>query len=232
MNVLCLVALAITFLELVSIYFIQGSGGRNSSGNMEARLQDNDSESEDITREEKTTHSEGIMRTEQAKEMELSVEEQIDVFVKEIEQWSNNGDQTIWFTVADINMDNQVELITDSIQGTGVRGTPTSFRYSLCGLWIEDGMVKEEYLGSRQHDTEDVYGEWTVTYEDAAGSVITEEAFNVLAEKKYSQLQEMQMIWKWQAVPLEELQGMTDDEVKELLVGIYNNFTIRQTSIE
>ena len=252
-------------------------------------------ENHDETQDDEATRADEAIRADEAtgsgSGTEMSVEEQIDIFAKGVEQWSNNGDQTIWFAVADMNMDNQLELITDSIQGsgrfayneyyvvdtngsmkaleqeerfglylstyypsedgviaapvyydvdntryysiqgTGVRGTPTSFRYSLCGLWIENEAVKEEYLGSRQHDTEDVYGEWTITYEDAEGNVITEEEFDTLAKKKFSGLQEMQMIWKWQTVPLEELQGISEEDVEELLMDSYNNFTIQEIPI-
>lgn len=222
----------------------------------------------------------------------LSSEEQIKVFAKEVALWSKSSDQTIWFTIADMNLDKQLEIITDSIQGsgrfayntyhvvgadgslealeqehrfglylstyypeedgvitvpvyhdtitnryysiqgTGSKGAPTSFQYSLHSMWIEDGKVNEEHLGSRLHETEEDSNEKTVTYEDAEDNAITEAEFEELAEQKYYDLWDMQMVWKWQRVPREELAAMSQEEVEALLWDCYENFKMLQPPVE
>lgn len=221
-----------------------------------------------------------------------SVEEQIKVFAKEVEVWSKSSDKTIWFTIADMNLDKQLEIITDSIQGsgrfayntyhvvgadgnletleqehrfglylstyypeeagvitvpvyhdtitnryysiqgTGSKGVPTSFQYSLHGMWIEDGKVNKEHLGSRLHEIGEDSKEKIVTYKDAEDNAITEAEFEELAEQKYYDLWDMQMVWKWQRVSREELVSMSQEEVEALLWECYENFKMLQPPVE
>ncbi|MDE5863126.1 MAG: hypothetical protein K2H34_02145, partial [Lachnospiraceae bacterium] len=49
----------------------------------------------------------------------LTPKKQIDIFADEAGEWSRNFDRSSSFTVADLNQDGRLELITDVIQGSG-----------------------------------------------------------------------------------------------------------------
>ncbi len=93
-----------------------------------------------------------------------------------------------------------------SIQGGGTRDThPISFCYRLVSLSIKNDVVEEELLACRICEM-DENNNWITPdrYEDADGNEIAEEEFETIAERKYSDLKQMQMTWKWPIIRKKE----------------------------
>ncbi len=119
-----------------------------------------------------------------------------------------------------------------SIQGGGTRDThPISFCYRLVSLSIKNDVVEEELLAYRICKM-DENNNWITPdrYEDADGNEIAEEEFETIAERKYSDLKQMQMTWKWHNYT-EEIGAMSKEELKELLMDSYENFEMLKVGL-
>lgn len=112
-----------------------------------------------------------------------------------------------------------------SIQGTGYQDDPDTFVYSLESLWLKDDTIEGETLAykiCKRSGEEDI----VITYKDAQGNELTEAEFERVAGQKYQGLQEMQMQWKWQKVSAEQIKDMSDKQLRDLLINVYENFKI------
>lgn len=120
-----------------------------------------------------------------------------------------------------------------SIQGGGTRDThPISFCWRLVSLSIKNDVVEEELLACRICEM-DENNNWITPdrYEDADGNEIAEEEFETIAERKYSDLKQMQMTWKWHNYTEEEIGAMSKEELKELLMDSYENFELLEVGL-
>ena len=97
--------------------------------------------------------------------------------------------------------------------------TPAEYHTVIYDLTLQEGRLSHRALASKReiYHTE---GDVIVTYEDANGAEITEEAYAAIAETVFADAnRKEQYIWGWQ--DLKELKGMSDEEIRQKLNESY-----------
>lgn len=106
--------------------------------------------------------------------------------------------------------------------------TPYEAYDKVYSLSLEDNIVKVNLLAYKQTTCDEPYGaNKSISYWDTAQNEISEADYNKMAEKIYVNCDKMEMCWKWKRVESkEEVQNMNKEELKKLLIELFENFKI------
>lgn len=110
-----------------------------------------------------------------------------------------------------------------SIHKDFCRVTSEESTESIVVLTVDNDEIKVQHLAYKlfEYNNEPVISYW-----DYKQGELSEESYKKLEECTYPDLQEMEMTWKWHKVTGDQMANMDQGEIRELLINLYNNFTI------
>lgn len=106
--------------------------------------------------------------------------------------------------------------------------TPYEARDKVYSLSLENNSIREELLAYKETTCDEPYSSnVSINYWDSFQNEISEAEYNKISEKIYVNCDKMEMCWKWKRVETkEEVQNMNKEELKKLLMELYENFKI------
>ncbi len=95
----------------------------------------------------------------------------------------------------------------------------------IVGLTLDGDMIKEERIVYAYYERDDERFE--ASYWNYEKEELSVESYQMIEENTYPDFKRMEMTWKWHKATWREISDMDQNELRNLLEDLYNNFTIK-----